>query len=132
MKVADLKTMIRKIDGTGYDEWKNDIALKIYFYPLASALLTEKQWDEVMQIDDLTAKPNQLPKIVKWLSKKLSSVVRSLHLETETYLSVIVYGLLVPEGNEVVDLVFNLTETGEGNVQLLEPIATNKQLRRAG
>jgi hypothetical protein len=114
MQKADIAIMLSSVKDSGYDDWKKEYAIKLYFYPAASALLTDEEWDDIIAQDESTVKPSKVDWVIKTMGDRLGEVVKSLKLAKESYPSVIIYGMV---GGH--DLVYHFTDDGEPSISVL-------------
>lgn len=107
MEKSDIEKMIRSVVGTGHAAWKNEAAVKCYFYPWASALLTTEEWDSIIREDDIHVRPEKAEWIAKTFAKRFAEIVRAMRLDVEPggehYISFIVYGMVTEgaDGDEI-------------------------------
>ena len=97
MRVIDIQNMVRRVLATGYDDWKNEVAIKCYFYPFASALLTEVEFAEFVQPDGITIKPGQVDRVIEVMCSRFAEVVQGMALVAKHYISIIVYGMVTKD-----------------------------------
>ena len=93
MTRKDIQAMIRRVLGTGYGDWIKEVAIKCYFYPFASALLSDSEFENATNSDEITVQRCEVAHVVQMFSERLGEIVKSMKLEPETYLSIIVYGM---------------------------------------
>ena len=105
MEISDIEKMIRSVLGTGYGRspgsgsGENEVAVKCYFYPWASALLTTEQWESIILEDDIHVRPEKAEWVAKTFAEQFARIVRVMRLDVkpggEHYISFIVYGMVV-------------------------------------
>lgn len=120
MKTSDIKIMLTCVRGSGYGDWEEEYAIKAYFYPFCSALLTTEQWESVIDTDDSRIRKGKESTVIGWLRDGLAAVIAELNLPDGHYPSVIVYGMLKHD-HKPLDLVFN--SDSKGNVTVSEQVA---------
>lgn len=106
-------------------EWPGDCAMKIYFYPLCSALLEDGQFEEVCPDDIIIA-----PEKYRWVALKLGVELDTLAKQVavfrglvgEFYLSVVVYGVHVldeEDNRDDLTWVFNIVGDGKPTLSIM-------------
>jgi hypothetical protein len=107
MQRKDITDLINRVAGTGYDDWATDVAFKIYYFPLSSALLDQDEWADVMEDDEINIKPTKVDWVIRTLGARLLEVFKETNNKGAEHLSVIVYG--ITSNNEHQDVVYHLT-----------------------
>lgn len=107
MKIADIQQMIRRVLGTGYDDWTNEVAVKCYFFPFAEALLSDDEWQGVILADGINMRPDKVQWTIDTFAERLSQLVKDMSLEGEHHISIIVYGLTADD--EHVDFIVHVS-----------------------
>jgi hypothetical protein len=116
MKRTDIAAMLGRVQDSGYDDWIQEYAIKLYFYPACSALLTDEEWNDIIGKDEITVRPSKVDWVIATLGERLSDLIKSLKLPPESYPSVIIYGMV---GGH--DLTYHFTEKGETTISVCRP-----------
>jgi hypothetical protein len=96
-----------------------DVACKIYFYPFSAVFFTTEEWEGFIEKDEITVKAHKVKWVIREGGKRLAAYVKSLRFPTETYLTVIVYGLTcrAPQNKtDNIDLLYHVQENGDLNI----------------
>jgi hypothetical protein len=112
----EIARMIEHVAGHGISSNENDVAIKVYFFPLTGALFTQGEFKKMMMPDQLTFRHEMLDKVVQEIGERFNKLLKRLAKGTAEekpvppqYLSVIVYGISTTNG-EHVTLLYNFSD----------------------
>lgn len=118
----------------GPDRSTVDFAVKLYIYPLLSALLDDEaeEFEEYVEYDLIQFRHHKWRELVELMEKRLGTLFDEWAAENpdgrgDAYLSVIAYGAMrrLPDGgSDVLDLLFHLSGVG---VQSYELVASQEE-----
>jgi hypothetical protein len=100
MNTTDLQNLIRSsLELTNVAQGqRHDAAIKLYAYPAMATLLTDDEFQTAVQPDQITVRRGALDRLRELLAERLRSVVAAMPL-AEVYLTAVIYGLVVPGGD---------------------------------
>ena len=121
----------RTVDNIYEPRETNDTACKIYFYPFSARFFSEDEWYDYIQKDEVTVKTQKIDWVIREGGKRLAEWVKTLDLSVETYLTVVVYGMVcdTPRGDKGnIDIAYHVSETGELSIDRLKAYRTPKRI----
>lgn len=108
LPLVDFAVCIRKAFEVAYQPERGDAALKIYFYPFSGLFFDDSEWASFIEKDEVNIKPEKVDWIISESHKRLSNFFANLHLGSDKYLSVIVYGMTTP--SKSIDVIYHISD----------------------